>query len=136
MRNCLRSYHQVSLKNEIEDASPHRVIQMMFTGVLERLFECRVAIKKQDIETKGLAINKAIGIISGLNNSLDMEQGGEISKNLSKLYQFSLLKLSDANLHNDITAIDDVIEVLKTIKEGWDGIPASQHHMTQPAEIS
>ena len=134
MRGSLQSYRKVSLESELSVASPHRVIQMMFEGALQRLAQSRYAIENNDIENKGIYIGKAIGIITGLNNSLNMEAGGEIANNLSDLYDFMLRKISEANLNNDVQAIDDVSEIIRTIKEGWDAIPQNEHHLASHTE--
>lgn len=129
MRTSLKSYRKVSVESEISVASPHRIIQLMFEGALQRLAQSRYAIEHKDIANKGIYIGKAIGIITGLNNSLNMDAGGDIANNLSDLYDFMLRKISEANINNDVQAIDDVSEILRTIKEGWDAIPQKDHHL-------
>ncbi|MCL1145269.1 flagellar export chaperone FliS [Shewanella sp. 10N.261.52.F9] len=133
MRSSLQSYRKVSLDSEISVASPHRIIQMMFDGALQRLAQSRYAIENNDLANKGVFIGKAIGIITGLNNSLNMEAGGDIAQNLSDLYDFMLRRISEANINNDVQAIDDVSEIIRTIKEGWDAIPADKHHIDSHA---
>ncbi|MCE9788821.1 flagellar export chaperone FliS [Shewanella chilikensis] len=130
MRGSLKSYRKVSLDNEISVASPHRIVQLMFNGALERIAQSRYAIEQGDQSAKGVFINKAIGIITGLSNSLNMEAGGEIATNLSNLYDFMLRRITEANLNNDVQALDDVAAVLRDIKEAWDAIPADKHHLT------
>ncbi|BDM63795.1 flagellar protein FliS [Shewanella sp. NFH-SH190041] len=134
MRGSLRSYRKVSLDSEIAIASPHRIIQLMFSGALERLAQSRYAIEQGDVVNKGIFIGKAIGIINGLNNSLNMEDGGEIAINLNALYDFLLRRISEANMNNDARAIDDVMDILRTLKEGWDAIPADKHYLTTQNE--
>ncbi|QLE86158.1 flagellar export chaperone FliS [Shewanella sp. Scap07] len=134
MRRSLQSYRKVSVESEISVASPHRIIQMMFEGALQRLAQGRYAIEQNDVTNKGIYIGKAIGIITGLNNSLNMDEGGEIANNLSDLYDFMLRRISEANMNNDVQAIDDVSEILRNIKEGWDAIPSDQHHMASQSE--
>ncbi|MEC4726516.1 flagellar export chaperone FliS [Shewanella sp. D64] len=134
MRKSLQSYRKVSVESEISVASPHRIIQMMFEGALQRLAQSRYAIENNDIANKGIYIGKAVGLITGLNNSLDMDAGGDIAGNLSDLYDFMLRRVSEANINNDVRAIDDVSDILKTIKEGWDAIPPEMHHMASHTE--
>ncbi len=134
MRKSLQSYRKVSLDGEISVASPHRIIQMMFEGALQRVAQSRYAIEHKDIENKGIFIGKAIGLITGLNSSLNMDAGGDIAGNLSDLYDFMLRRISEANINNDIQALDDVSDILKTIKEGWDAIPAEDHHIVSHTE--
>lgn len=107
---------------------------MMFAGALERLAQARYAIEQRDFNNKGVLIGKAVGIINGLNNSLNMDAGGELSQNLSDLYDYMLRRISEANLNNDVQAIDDVMGLLRDIKEGWDAIPEDQHHMSAHSE--
>ena len=133
MRSSLKSYRKVSLDSEIAVASPHRIIQMMFAGGLERLAQSRYAIENNDMKNKGLLIGKAIGIINGLNSSLNMDEGGEIAANLSQLYDFIIMKVTEANIQNDVKAIDDAVGVLRTLKEGWDAIPQDMHELTSEA---
>ncbi|QIR13982.1 flagellar export chaperone FliS [Shewanella aestuarii] len=133
MRSSLQSYRKVSLDSEIAVASPHRIIQMMFAGALERLAQSRFAIERNDLQNKALYIGKAIGLINGLNSSLNMDAGGEIASNLNDLYEFMLVKITEANINNDVQAIDDVTAVLRIIKEGWDAIPQDKHHLTSEA---
>lgn len=134
MRKSLQSYRKVSVESEISVASPHRIIQMMFEGALQRLAQSRYAIEHNDVQNKGIYIGKAIGLVTGLNNSLNMDAGGDIANNLSELYDFMLRKISEANMNNDVQAIDDVCEIIRTIKEGWDAIPQDQHHMASHTE--
>lgn len=130
MRGSLKSYRKVSLESEISVASPHRIIQLMFNGALERIAQSRYAIEQGDQVAKGVYISKAVGIITGLSSSLNMDAGGEIAKNLNSLYDFMLRRISEANLNNDVQALDDVAVILRDIKEAWDAIPADKHHIS------
>ncbi|BCV66046.1 flagellar protein FliS [Shewanella carassii] len=102
----------------------------MFNGALERIAQSRYAIEQGDQAAKGVYISKAVGIITGLSSSLNMDAGGEIAKNLNSLYDFMLRRISEANLNNDVQALDDVAVILRDIKEAWDAIPADKHHIS------
>lgn len=130
MRSSLQSYRKVSVESGISVASPHKIIQMLFAGALERLAQARCAIEQKDLAKKGEAIGKAISIVSGLNGSLNMEVEGEVANNLNALYDFMLQQMSAANMNNDVNAIDDVMGILKVIKEGWDTIPPEMHQLS------
>ena len=71
---------------------------------------------------KGELISKAIGIIGGLRESLDLQQGGEIAANLDRLYEYMVSRLVEANIGNDVAIIDEVAELLRNVKSGWDAI--------------
>jgi flagellar protein FliS len=133
MRGSLQSYKKVSVDSGLAVASPHRIIQMLLAGALERLAQAKLAIEQGSIEQRGIYIGKAIGIVNGLNSSLNMEANDQVAGNLTQLYDFMLVRMSEANMNNDVAAIDDVTGILKIIKEGWDAIPQSDHHLTSEA---
>jgi len=134
MRGSMQSYRKVSVDSNMAVATPHRIIQMLLAGALERLAQAKLAIENNDIANRGVLIGKAIGIVNGLNGSLNMDAGSEVAGNLTQLYDFMLVRMSEANINNDPQAIDDVVSILKTIKEGWDAIPQDMHELT--SEVS
>jgi flagellar protein FliS len=136
MRGSMQTYRKVSVDSNLAVASPHRIIQMLLAGALERLAQAKLAIGNGDIANRGLLIGKAIGIVNGLNSSLNMDAGAEVAGNLTQLYDYMLVRMSEANINNDPQAIDDVASILKTIKEGWDAIPQDKHHISANAEVN
>jgi flagellar protein FliS len=133
MRSSLRSYRNVSLESEIAVASPHRIIQMMFEGALQRIAQAKYAIQQKNPAQKGENIGKAISIIAGLSGSLNMDAGADVSANLDSLYEYMLRRLSEANVANDVEMLEEVSALLRTIKEGWDSIPQDMHELTSEA---
>ena len=63
-----------------------------------------------------------MGIIGELRASLDHAAGGDISRDLDRLYEFVLDQLSQANLKRTAEGVTAAIDVMRTLKEGWDGI--------------
>jgi flagellar protein FliS len=118
----LAQYQRVSTRAAAEGASPHQLIQMLMNGVLQRLAEAKGAIQRRAVAEKGEALGKAISILGGLRDSLNKEVGGEIATNLDDLYAYMSRRLLEANLHSDEQIIDEVANLMKTIKSGWDGI--------------
>ena len=118
----LSQYQQVQVNAGVETASPHRLIQMLMEGALQRMAEAKGAMERHDIAAKGTALGKASAIVMGLRTSLNLEKGGDLAANLDDLYEFIIHNLTQANLTNDPKGIDDSARVLRTIKEGWDGI--------------
>ncbi len=116
-----QQYANVGVRSGIEDASPHRLIQMLFEGGLQRLATAKGAIQREDRAAKGEQIGKAIGIIGGLRESLRPE-GGELSENLESLYAYMQRRLLEANIESSIEKLEEVSGLLRDLKEAWDGI--------------
>ena len=120
--SVLQRYQQVGAQSGGAYASPHRLIQMLMEGAFERIAVAKGCIQRHDIPGKGEQIGKAIDIIGGLRDGLNMDAGGELAANLDGLYAFVQQRLVEANLHSDATILDEVADLLRPIKEGWDAI--------------
>ena len=118
----LAQYQKVSTQSAIDDASPHRLIQMLMEGALQRLAEAKSGIQKQCLRTKGEAIGKAISIVGGLRDALNPEVSSDIADNLDGLYDYMQRRLLQANVQNNEEYIEEVMQLMLTIKSGWDGI--------------
>jgi flagellar protein FliS len=121
--SAMKQYQQVSVHSGIMDASPHRLVQMLMEGALEKIALAKGNMANNNIANKGENISKAIAIISGLQSSLDYDSGGEVAENLSNLYDYMFRRLVVANLRNDESILDEVASLMVEIKMGWDGIP-------------
>jgi flagellar protein FliS len=118
----LKAYQQVNTQTSITDADPHRLIQLLYNGALERINMAKARMQAKDIEGKGKLINKAIEIIGGLRGFLDFEKGGDLAPRLEGLYDYMERTLFEANAKNDVARLDEVARLLHAMKEGWDGI--------------
>ena len=79
-------------------------------------------MERGQVALKGELLGKAIAIIGGLREGLDLRQGGELAANLDSLYEYMSSRLLQANRSNDVAIIDEVAGLLREVKSGWDGI--------------
>lgn len=119
---ALAQYKKIDNESAVNGASPHRLIQMLMTGALDRMAQARAAFENNNIEQKGVLLGKAISIIAGLQGSLDNEQGAEVASNLDKLYDYMQRRLLEANLKNDMAMIEEVSGLMLKVKSSWDEI--------------
>ncbi|AFK71136.1 flagellar export chaperone FliS [Pseudomonas putida SJTE-1] len=119
---ALRQYQKVNGVAQTSEASPHRLVQMLMQGGLDRMAQAKGAIARNDIAQRGILLGKAIDIIGGLREGLDLENHGDNLAELDSLYIYMSRRLTEANLKGDPTIIDEVARLLITVKEGWDAI--------------
>ncbi|MDN3614405.1 flagellar export chaperone FliS [Vibrio gallaecicus] len=134
MRGSLQAYKKVSVDSQLSAASPHKIVQMLMAGAIERLIQGKAAMQAGNIPVKGERLGKALDIIISLRSCLSMDDGGDIAKNLDQLYEFMITQISAANHQNDPQPIDDVIDIIREIKGAWDQIPNEFHNLTS-AEV-
>ncbi len=118
----LKAYKATSVAADLAVADPHRVIQLMMQGLLEKLAQAKGAIERRDMEAKAVAVSKSQGLLHGLQDSLDMSQGA-LAEDLYRLYSYMDERIWDASLALDSAPIDEVIALIVTIKSGWDQLP-------------
>jgi flagellar protein FliS len=122
-------YRAVRSHGLVANASPTRLVQIMFEHILSNLATvqgCMERIKDNrpvsDVVAKGTALGKAIRLIGQLDSSLDMERGGQIAANLRALYVYMQGRLTQANVTNDAHIVAEVARLVNDIKIGWDQI--------------
>jgi flagellar protein FliS len=118
-----QQYGKVAVGSEVAFASPHRLVQMLMEGALEKVATAKGHMSRKEYEAKGAHINWAISIIDGLRGSLNMQEGGEMANNLDSLYAYMVRRLAEANVNNEIAILDEVSSLLLEIKSAWDAIP-------------
>ncbi|MGE8451488.1 MAG: flagellar export chaperone FliS [Pseudomonadales bacterium] len=121
---ALRQYQKVGAQAQTSEASPHRLVQMLMEGGLDRIAQAKGAMERKDIANKGVFIGKAIGIIGGLREGLDLENSLDTLGDLDGLYTYMMKRLTEANIKTDPKILDEVADLLRTVKEGWDAIAA------------
>ena len=120
--NGLQAYQRVNTQTSITDADPHKLIQLLYNAAIERINMAKARMQAKDYAGKGQLIGKAIEIIGGLRSFLDFEKGGELSAQLEALYDYMERTLLEASMKNDVEKLDEVLGLLRSVKEGWDGI--------------
>ncbi len=121
-RKALNQYNKLNTQTLVADADPHKLIQMLFDGAIDRLAAAKGHVQRKEYEARNNMVNKAIAIIGGLQDSLNMEHGGEIAANLFSLYDYMTRKLFEANACNNENCVDEVLSLLSDIREGWASI--------------
>jgi flagellar protein FliS len=109
----------------VDNATPHQLIKMMFDGALARLKRARGCVAHNDIPGRSEALDGALSIIGALQGCLDHEQGGQLAGHLDSLYDYMQRRLFRAIVENDIEPIDEVTDLVTTLKEAWDAIDSS-----------
>ena len=126
-RNPYAAYGRDSLETEIEVASPHKLILMLFDGALAALVSARLSMEAGKVAEKGQAIGKAISIVdAGLRSALNPEAGGELAVNLDALYEYIGMRLIEANLENSVIKLDEAHRLLADLRDAWDQIGPSK----------
>ena len=125
-RHSIKTYAQNSITGSAE--TPHQLVSTIFRQLLGNIAAAKGAVAQNDIEKRNTLINKATSLIAVLEDSLDFEQGGELSNNLASLYEYCSVLLFKANIENNADKLEEAIQILLPIKSAWDQIPTQERN--------
>ncbi|MBI4522630.1 MAG: flagellar export chaperone FliS [Deltaproteobacteria bacterium] len=112
-------------KNQFYTADRGTLLLMLFNGAINFLRQAKEHLINGEMAEKGTYIAKVHAIISELVSTLDFNAGEEIARKLEGLYYFALDRLMAAHLGNDIKPMDEVLSILETLREAWEGAVAT-----------
>ena len=114
----LDSYRQT----QAQSRTPLELVVMLYDGALTFLSVARDAIERRDIPARRKALSNALAIISELQSTLKIEEGGELAASLDELYGYASRRLLEAAAKNDVTPLDEVRKVFEILREAWSSI--------------
>jgi flagellar protein FliS len=115
------SAKSIAIKAEtVDEITPYRVITMLLDGALERVDQAIISLDDGDFDEASILVGKTIGIVGGLRESLDTQQGGELANNLDLLYEYILGRLQVIDeFHEPVIILDEVRKLLNEVHLGW-----------------
>lgn len=114
------AYRNVGIETNAPQHDQYQLVVMMFDTTLECLLMAKGAIERSDTALKIKKIEQAIRIVQeGLRTSLDTENGGKLADNLAALYDYCVIRMTQANARNSTEALDEVFQLIKTISDAW-----------------
>jgi len=124
-----RNPHNAYLESRILSADRMELVCLMYQAAISEVREARRHLQEKNIRARSASITKAQNILSELTTVLDHKRGGQFSANLARLYDYMMRRLTEANFKQIEEPLAEVLGLLATLKEGWDGIK----QQTEPA---
>jgi flagellar secretion chaperone FliS len=134
--NPWKSYRQIATQT----APPGQLVLMLFDGALRSLDRSLTGFSCAEIAERNATIHnnvqRAIDIIRELNGSLDMEAGGQLADTLRNLYAYFERRLVESNLKKSRKGIDDVIPMLRQLRDAWFRMLSGEALATAETELA
>jgi flagellar protein FliS len=134
LNHALNTYQ----KTAVETADPLQLIIMCYDAAIRDLEEARDMHERHDMDATYRKIRHAQDIVTELLVGLDYERGGDIARNLNRLYNFILRQLIGINSRGDTMIYGHLIKILCELRSAWEEIKLRAPHMPQmePAPLS
>ncbi len=108
--------------DNISSVTPYQVITLLLDGALERIDQAIISVSDGDMDEAAILVQKIMGIVNALRESLDMNKGGDIADNLDALYEYILARLQLIDTETPMTTLNEVKKLLQEVHTGWQGI--------------
>ncbi|MFS8189057.1 flagellar export chaperone FliS [Rossellomorea marisflavi] len=103
--------------NSVNTAAPGELTLMLYNGCLKFLHIAKQAMTDKNIEVKNTNIQKVQAIINELMVTLDTNVN--ISANLLSLYEYINRRLTEANIKNDLSILEEVEGLVTDFRNTW-----------------
>src|SRR5271157_637917 len=118
----LRNAQDAYLETKVLSADPVELIRLLYQTGVSAVQDARRCLADGKIMERSKAITKATHVVIQLTAALDYERGGEISRRLGSLYEYMLRQLREANFRQRGEPLAEVLSLLATLAEGWEGV--------------
>lgn len=115
MNQYLKQYQ----KNEVETASPEKILILLYDGAIQFLNKAKIAMEQKNIPEIHNNLIGCENIILEFINTVDIENGGDFAVRIKALYEYFYNTLVQANMKKDVTKIDEVLKHLVELRATW-----------------
>jgi flagellar secretion chaperone FliS len=122
MENKLRNYQA----GDTLGRSGVELVVKVYDGALNCLRRARENYSNENRPAGYDNLEQAKKFIVHLYTTLDEKNGGEIAYKLGRLYVFVIEKLNTVQATGDVNLIDDSIEIIGNLLEGWSELAGRQ----------
>jgi len=103
----------------VSTATPLHLVVMLYDAAISSLEEARGYMERKDISGRSRAINKCTSILSELQSSLNLKEGGDIASSLNRLYEYMKTTLLRAGVEQNSDLVKEVSGLLENLRSAW-----------------
>lgn len=118
-RDLTAAYRQTAVETRVHEADPHKLVELMLEGAIQRLRTAEACVASGDVARKAKAASEAGAIVDSLSGCLDFQQGGDIAQRLEALYDYASRKIVTANASNDAEGFGEAAALLSDVFSAW-----------------
>jgi flagellar protein FliS len=116
MSYSLRSTY---VENEVLNASPERLVQILYELAIKSLSAARDCLREKNIPERVRYVNKTFAVLAELQSGLDFEAGGEIAANYGRIYDYCQRRLIEANTMQSDEILAEIQSLFADLNEAW-----------------
>ena len=116
---ALNSYNQAKVAKDFQKGDGYAAVKFALEQAIASMEKLNSGVVEEEKEHH---IERALSCIYFLQKCLDFENGGDLAKNLFKVYEYCRSQIISVTLNKSDQNLDSSIGFAKTVLEGWEGI--------------
>lgn len=113
-------------QTQVQCGTPLELVVKLYDAAITNLVKARESLATGDLRAKRDAVSRALAIVSELQSSLDLKNGGEIATRLDALYIYVSGRILDFNAQRNVASLDEAHRLLITLRDGWQQIASTR----------
>jgi flagellar protein FliS len=98
---------------------------MLYDGAIRFLGDARDAHARNDHRARATGVSKALAIVGELQSTLNLAEGSDLALELDRLYDYMFSRLLEVSTKKDMSGVEEVRQLLVTLREGWVQVSAA-----------
>jgi len=107
------------LENQVKTASPGKLLIMTFDAAIRFGRTAHERMKEGKLDEQSANIGKLQNVLLELMSSLDAKVDRQLAANLDSLYTYMFDRLTQANIRDDVRALEEVVQILTELRSAW-----------------
>jgi flagellar protein FliS len=116
----MNAAYQTYRQTQAQTAAPGELIVMLYRGAVRFVASSIEGIEANNVEVAHNNLLRAQAVINELLETIDVERGGEVARNLWRIYEFMISRLVEANLRKDAAPAREVEQLLRDLLPAWE----------------
>jgi flagellar protein FliS len=104
---------------EISSSNKFQLVSMLYDGAVRFISMAKSAIEHRDLVGKAQNLDRALAIIGELQNTLNVEEGGEIAHQLDRLYSYMIERILESSAKLEVQPLTEVTKLLRILNSAW-----------------
>lgn len=113
-------------QTQVQCGTPLELVVKLYDAAITNLVKARESLATGDLRAKRDAVSRAMAIVSELQSSLDLKDGGEIATRLDALYIYISGRILDFNVQRNVASLEEAHRLLVTLRDGWQQIASTR----------
>ncbi len=114
------TYRSIDLVSRTGGQDSAGLVSLLYTECIRALRSAAWAAENRRYEVKSERVTRALSVLFALENGLDFDNGGDLSRTLSRVYQGSRKEIVNASLGMDPAPFLAVATTLEEIASAWE----------------